>query len=135
VGYSDHTEGSAVSIAAVALGACAIEKHFTLDRSLPGPDHAASLPAAELPEFVKALRIVGTALGSPRKVPSAVEIPNRAIARRSVVAKTYIKRGERFSIDNLTLKRPGTGITASRFDDLLRRVADRDYSPDDLIEG
>jgi N,N'-diacetyllegionaminate synthase len=124
-----------VSVAAVALGACVIEKHFTLDRTMPGPDHAASLDAADLPAFVNALRTVSTALGSPRKVPSTVEIPNRLVARRSVVAKTFIKRGEPFTLDNLTLKRPGTGISASRFDDLLTRTAGRDYAPDDLIEG
>jgi N-acetylneuraminate synthase len=134
VGYSDHTEGPAVSIAAVALGATVIEKHFTLDRTLPGPDHAASLEAGELAGFVEALRSVGAAMGNGIKVPQAAELPNRSVARRSVVAARSIKKGEAFTTENLALKRPGTGIPASRYDELLGRIATRDYVEDELIE-
>ncbi len=134
VGYSDHTEGAAISCAAVAMGATVIEKHFTTDRKLPGPDHAASLEPDELVSFVRSLRAVHAALGDGRKVPAAAEIPNRLVARRSVVAKTAIKKADPFTTENLTLKRPGTGIPASRYDDLIGRRADRDYQPDDLIE-
>jgi N-acetylneuraminate synthase len=134
VGYSDHTEGPAVSIAAVALGATVIEKHFTLDRTLPGPDHAASLEAGELAAFVEALRSVGAAMGNGIKVPQAAELSNRSVARRSVVAACPIRKGEAFTTENLALKRPGTGIPASRYDELLGRIATRDYVEDELIE-
>lgn len=133
VGYSDHTEGAAISCAAVAMGATVIEKHFTTDRSLPGPDHKASLVPDELVDFVRSLRAVHAALGDGRKVPAAAEIKNRLVARRSVVARTAIKKGEPYTLENLTLKRPGTGIPASRYDELLGRESNRDYQPDDLI--
>lgn len=134
VGYSDHTNGVAVSCAAVALGATVIEKHFTLDRSLPGPDHAASLEGAELTTFVRALRDVAAAMGHGRKVPMPEEVPNRGIARRSVVASARIRAGELLSRENTTLKRPGTGISAARYEELLGRPARRDYEPDELID-
>jgi N-acetylneuraminate synthase len=134
VGYSDHTEGSAVSIAAVALGATVIEKHFTLDRTMVGPDHSASLEVGELASFVKALRAVSVALGSGVKVPQPAELANRSVARRSVVAARAIRAGDKLTVDNITLKRPGTGIPASAYDDVLGRTAARDYAPDDFIE-
>jgi N-acetylneuraminate synthase len=134
VGYSDHTPGVAVPTAAVALGACLIEKHFTLDRTLPGPDHRASLEPGELAEMVRAVRAVEQALGDGVKVPTPSEVPNRAVARRSLVARTAIRRGECFSPENLTVKRPGTGVPASEYDAWLGRVASRDYVPDELID-
>lgn len=134
VGYSDHTEGAAISVAAAALGATVIEKHFTLDRTMPGPDHAASLEAAELAAFVQAIRAVGLALGDGRKVPHAAEIANRDVARRSLVAARAIRKGELLSADNLTLKRPGTGVPAHRWDEVLGRPASRDYAPDELLD-
>ena len=133
VGYSDHTEGLAISAAAVALGATVIEKHFTLDRTLPGPDHMASLEARELPAFVASLRAVVQALGTGRKVPTPAEVPNRVVSRRSLVAQVPIQCGEPFTTVNLTVKRPGSGIPASRYDDLLGRIAHHDYATDDLI--
>lgn len=134
VGYSDHTEGVAVSIAAVALGASVIEKHFTLDRSLPGPDHKASLEPAELSALVAGVRAVELALGDGQKVPTASELVNLRPARRSLVAARAIAAGERFTTENLSVKRPGDGVSAVRFDDWLGRVAHRAYQVDDLIE-
>lgn len=134
VGYSDHTLGTTAAIAAVALGAKVIEKHFTLDRGMPGPDHAASLEVGELSSFVTALHDVTLALGSGIKVPHAAELPNRAVARRSVVAAAPIRAGERFTEANVTVKRPGTGIPASRVDEVIGTRATRDYAIDDLIE-
>lgn len=134
VGYSDHTEGTAVAIAAVALGAVMIEKHFTLDRSLPGPDHAASLDVRDLRSFVETLRGVPVALGSSRKSPQLAELPNRLVARRSVVARRPIAAGELFTTENLALKRPGTGIPSNRYDELIGRYATRPYGVDELIE-
>ena len=134
VGYSDHTDGPAISAAAVALGAVLVEKHFTLDCSLPGPDHEASLDVAELAAFVSSLRAVRSALGDGRKVPQPAEIENRAIARRSLVARRAIAPGELYSVENVTLKRPGTGVPASRWDEMLGRPANRAYAPDDLID-
>lgn len=133
VGYSDHTEGIAVSIAAVALGAVVIEKHFTLDRSLPGPDHKASLEPSELATLCSSVRQVGRALGSTLKVPSPSETKNLAIARKSLVAACPIRRGERFTAANLTAKRPGTGISPMRFDEWVGRIAERDFDADEPI--
>jgi N-acetylneuraminate synthase len=133
-GYSDHTHGAAISCAAVALGASVVEKHFTTDRKLPGPDHAASLEPEELAEFVRMLRDVERGLGTGRKVPAAVEVPNRMIARRSVVAAMPIACGEPLTEQNLALKRPGSGIPASRFYEMVGRVALRDYLPDEPID-
>jgi N-acetylneuraminate synthase len=134
VGYSDHTLGIEVSIAAVALGATVIEKHFTLDRSLPGPDHAASLQPRELEQLVAAVRVVGRALGRPLKAPAEAEMGNREVARRSIVAARPIARGEPLSADALAFKRPGTGLSPLSCWDLLGRPAARDYVTDEAIE-
>ena len=134
IGYSDHTLGIEVSIAAVARGATVIEKHFTLDRNLPGPDHAASLEPAELTQLVRAIRQVEQALGSPLKGPAPEEAGNRPMARRSLVAARPIRRGEAFSADALACKRPGHGVSPMAFWDLLGRPAQRDYALDELIE-
>ncbi|WP_298702680.1 N-acetylneuraminate synthase [uncultured Brevundimonas sp.] len=133
VGYSDHTSGTAVSVAAVARGATVIEKHFTLDRTLPGPDHAASLEPAELASMIADVRTVEAALGSARKGPDAIEVPNRRIARRSLVAARPIAAGTKMVADDLTAKRPADGLSPMRAWDLIGRVADRDYDPDDLV--
>lgn len=134
VGYSDHTLGIEVSIAAVARGASVIEKHFTLDRTLPGPDHVASLEPAELKQMVIAIRNVEQALGSNRKQPSAQEITNRTVARRSVVAAHDIKKGEILTHAVLTSKRPGTGISPIDIWSLVGHPARRDYRADEMIE-
>jgi N-acetylneuraminate synthase len=133
VGYSDHTPGISASMAAAARGACVIEKHFTLDRTLPGPDHKASLEPSELAAMVKAIREVELALGSPRKLVAASEEKNQVIARRSLVAAASIQTGQPFTADNLTSKRPGTGISPIHYWDLLGKAADRDYQQDELI--
>ncbi|MES2719734.1 MAG: N-acetylneuraminate synthase [Pseudomonadota bacterium] len=133
IGYSDHTSGIEVSIAAVALGAKVIEKHFTLDRSLPGPDHQASLEPAELKAMVNAIRNIESALGDGIKRPSQSELKNIPIARKSLVAATYICKGEIFSADNLAIKRPGTGISPMRWDEVIGRPAPRDFAEDELI--
>jgi N,N'-diacetyllegionaminate synthase len=133
VGYSDHTEGIEVSIAAVAMGATVIEKHFTLDKMLPGPDHKASLEPDELKKLVNAIRKVEAALGTEEKKPTAIELENRKVARKSIVATCDIKKGEEFTEDNLTTKRPGNGVSPMLWNKVLGQKADRDYSPDDLI--
>lgn len=134
VGYSDHTEGIEVAIAAVALGACVIEKHFTLDRSLPGPDHRASIEPDELARMVSSIRNIELALGDGVKRPSASEEKNRLVARKSLVAARAIAKGELFSEENLVAKRPGTGISPMRLDEWLGRPAARDFAPDEQIE-
>ncbi|MDE6396164.1 MAG: N-acetylneuraminate synthase [Muribaculaceae bacterium] len=133
VGYSDHTPGIAVPMAAVALGAKVIEKHFTLDRTLPGPDHRASLEPDELAEMVRNIRQVEAALGTPDKRPTEAERPNIAVARRSIVAARAIEKGEPFTAENLTVKRPATGLSPMRWTDLIGRTADRPYAPDEPI--
>jgi N-acetylneuraminate synthase len=133
VGYSDHTRGIEVSVAAAALGASVIEKHFTLSRDMEGPDHRASLEPAELKAMVAAIRNVERALGSGNKKPALVEMKNIAVARKSIVAKRAIRKGEIFSEDNLTTMRPGIGISPMRWDDVIGSVASRDYSRGDLI--
>jgi N,N'-diacetyllegionaminate synthase len=133
-GYSDHTVGIEVSIAAAALGAAAIEKHFTLDRNLAGPDHKASLEPDELRAMVDAIRNIDTALGDGVKMPTARELDNRTIARRSLVAARQIRAGEAFSDDNLVVKRPATGISPMRWDEVVGRRAPRDFAPDEMIE-
>ena len=134
VGYSDHTSGIEVAIAAVALGATVIEKHFTLDRDLPGPDHKASLEPDELKAMVTAIRNIELALGDGVKKPSPSEAKNIPIARRSIVAARAITSGEVFTESSLAVKRPGDGISAMRWDEVLGRRARRDFAPDELIE-
>ena len=134
VGYSDHTEGLSVSIAAVALGASVIEKHFTLDRSMPGPDHKASLEPDEFKNLVVAIREIECAMGTGIKQPSEKEIMNRNVVRKSIVALKRIKKGDYFSEENLTTKRPGNGVSPMKWHEVLGTVADRDYEEDDLIE-
>jgi N,N'-diacetyllegionaminate synthase len=134
VGYSDHTLGIEVAVAAVALGATVIEKHFTLDRTLPGPDHQASLEPAELHAMVSAIRNIEIALGNRAKRPSTSEIKNQPIGRKSIVAARAIRAGETFSSENLTTKRPGTGLSPMLWDDLIGRKAQRPYERDEAIE-
>lgn len=133
VGYSDHTQGIEISGAAVALGARVIEKHFTLDRNLPGPDHQASLEPNELASMVAAIRRISIALGSSVKAPSASELSNREVVRKSIVASRKIRRGELFSEDNLTVKRPGNGISPMEWDQLIGLPASRDFALDQAI--
>ncbi len=133
VGFSDHTAGSSAAIAAVARGAVIIEKHFTLDRTLPGPDHKASLEPDELASMVHSIRNVEQTLGSGRKVPAPSEIKNIPVARKSLVAACAITKGERLTELNLAVKRAGDGISPLRYWDILGRIADRDYQPDETI--
>ncbi|MFZ5644548.1 MAG: N-acetylneuraminate synthase [Bacillota bacterium] len=133
VGLSDHTLGIAVPIAAVARGAVVIEKHFTLDRNLPGPDHKASLEPAELIEMVRSIRQVEAALGSQVKKPASSECKNITAARKSLVAAKDITEGEIFTEDNLTFKRPGSGISPMQYWDWLGKSADRSYKRDELV--
>ena len=132
-GYSDHTLGIEVDIAAVAMGACCIEKHFTLDCTMEGPDHKASLEPDELKDMVKAIRNIELALGSSVKKPSKSEIPNMQIARKSIVAKMEIKKGEILSEENIAIKRPGNGINPMRWDEIVGTIATKDYKEDELI--
>ncbi len=134
VGYSDHTKGIEVPIAAVALGASIIEKHFTLDCNMEGPDHKASLEPDELTRMVSSIRHIEKALGSGNKVPSPSEIKNKAVARKSIVAKKNIKAGDVFTEDNITVKRPGSGINPMRWNEVLGTRAVRDFEEDELIE-
>lgn len=133
VGYSDHTVGIEIPIAAAALGSVVIEKHFTVDRELPGPDHRASLTPTELRAMVEGIRNVERALGAGVKVPSPREQENAAIARRSLVARCPIGRGESFTEENLTTKRPGGGVSPMRFWEYIGTQATRDYDEDELI--
>jgi N,N'-diacetyllegionaminate synthase len=134
VGYSDHTLGIEVAIAAVALGATVIEKHFTLDRNLLGPDHKASLEPEELKAMVTAIRNIERAMGDGVKRPSSSEAKNILIARKSLVAACTILEGEIFSGTNLAVKRPGTGLSPMRWDEVLGCKAPRNFAPDELIE-
>ena len=134
VGYSDHTLGIEVAVAVVARGAVVVEKHFTLDRGLPGPDHAASLEPDELTAMVREIRNVEAALGSPVKAPTPSEAKNMAIARRSLVAARDIHTGETFDAASLTAKRPGTGVSPMAYWDVVGRVARRDFRRDEMIE-
>jgi N,N'-diacetyllegionaminate synthase len=135
VGYSDHTQGIEVAIAAVAMGATVIEKHFTLDRRLPGPDHQASLEPAELSAMVAAIRNIEAALGDGIKRLTPSEAINKPVARKSLVANRVIKAGEVFTAENLTTKRPGTGISPMRWDEFLGKKAVRNFATDELIDG
>lgn len=134
VGYSDHTKGIEVPIAAVALGATVIEKHFTLDRNMEGPDHKASLEPDELKAMVSAIRNIEKALGSAEKKVSDSERKNITIARKSIVAARNIKSGEVLTEENITVKRPGTGISPMQWENVLGTVAIRDFAEDELIE-
>ena len=133
VGYSDHTSGIEVAIAAVALGATVIEKHFTLDRNLLGPDHRASLEPHELKAMVTAIRNIEVALGDGIKRLTPSEAKNKPVARKSLVASKAIKAGEVFSVQNVTAKRPGTGISPMRWDEIIGQAARKDYNEDDLL--
>ena len=134
IGYSDHTLGIEVPIAAVAMGATVIEKHFTLDRILTGPDHAASLEPHELKSMVTAIRNIKKAMGDGIKKPSPSETRNIPIARKSIVAKKPIKKGEHYSEENITVKRPGTGISPMQWDSIIVQISKKDFNKDDLIE-
>ncbi len=134
VGYSDHTQGIEVAIAAVALGAQVIEKHLTLDKNLPGPDHKASLEPDEFKAMVIAIRNIEQALGDGIKRPSQSEIKNKPVARKSLVAGRNIEAGELFSIDNLNIKRPGTGISPMNWDQVIGKKSSRSYLENELIE-
>lgn len=133
VGYSDHTKGIEVPIAAVAIGASIIEKHFTLDRTLPGPDHKASLEPDELKAMVSSIRNIEKALGDGKKHVSSSEGKNMAVVRKSIVAACPIRRGELFTEENLAVKRPGTGVSPMRWPEVIGKTATRDYLEDDLI--
>jgi len=132
-GYSDHTLGIEVPVAAVAMGATVIEKHFTLDKNMEGPDHKASLEPDELKAMVNAIRNIEVALGSGIKKPSPSEKPNMVIARKSIVAATPVKKGEIFTKKNLAIKRPGNGINPMRWDEIVGSQAQKDYLEDELI--
>jgi N,N'-diacetyllegionaminate synthase len=134
VGYSDHTEGIEISLAAVALGATVIEKHFTLDKNLPGPDHKASLEPHELKLLVSSIRNVEASLGDGIKRTANSEFKNIEVIRKSLVAKCKIAKGELFTNLNITVKRPGVGISPMRYDELIGRCAIRDFEIDELIE-
>jgi N,N'-diacetyllegionaminate synthase len=133
VGYSDHTLGIEVDIAAVSMGATIIEKHFTLNKTMSGPDHKASLEPEELKAMVRAIRNIEIALGSHDKKPSPSEVVNKDIARKSIVANQIIKKGDLFSHNNISIKRPGNGINPMLWDNIIGTRADKDYKVDDLI--
>jgi len=134
VGYSDHTPGIAVAIAAAARGAAMVEKHFTLDKNLPGPDHQASLEPEELKAMIRSIRQVEAALGSGLKIPTPSELKNKDIMRKSLAATRTIRKGECFSEDNLTSKRPGNGISPLYYWDWIGKEAERDFQPDEIIQ-
>lgn len=134
VGYSDHTVGTEVAVAAVGRGAKVIEKHFTLDKTMPGPDHRASLEPDELRSLVEAIRRTEVVLGCPVKLANDYEKPNIEVARKSIVAKKEIKAGEIFTEENITVKRPGNGISPMRWYEILGQKASRDFMQDELIE-
>ncbi|MYL69832.1 N-acetylneuraminate synthase [Halobacillus litoralis] len=134
VGYSDHTMGIEVPIAAVSLGAKVIEKHFTLDRNMEGPDHNASLEPEELKAMVQSIRNIEVAMGTGTKAPSPSEMKNMSVARKSIVAKKAIQKGEYFDNDNLTVKRPGNGVSPMKWYEIIGEVANRDYQEDEMID-
>lgn len=134
VGYSDHTKGIEVPIAAVAMGATVIEKHFTLDRNMEGPDHKASLEPNELKRMVNAIRNIESAMGNGEKIPSQSELTNIGVVRKSIIAARDIKAGEEFTTENLTTKRPGIGINPMQWNLILGMRAKRDFEEDELIE-
>ena len=132
-GYSDHTLGIEVDIAAVAIGASCVEKHFTLNRKMQGPDHKASLEPHQFKAMVKAIRNVERALGSHVKKASKSELQNIQVVRKSIVAKTKIKKGDVLSKNNLTVKRPGRGISPMKWNEILGTRAKKNYNEDDMI--
>lgn len=134
VGYSDHTLGTEVALAAVALGACVIEKHFTLDKTMEGPDHKASLEPQELKRMVEEIRKIELALGNKEKKASLSEQENVIIVRKSIVAAQCIKKNELFTEKNLTVKRPGTGISPMKWDEIIGKTANKDYAIDEMIQ-
>ncbi len=134
VGYSDHTKGIEVPVAAAALGAAVIEKHFTLDKTMDGPDHKASLEPDELKAMVQAVRNIEQALGNGKKEPSPSEQKNISVVRKSIVAKCSIKKGEYFTEENLTVKRPGNGISPMCWYEIIGQRASRDFAEDELVE-
>lgn len=134
VGYSDHTQGIEISIAAVAMGATVIEKHFTLDRTLPGPDHQASLEPLELAAMISAIRNIEIAMGDGIKRVMKSESENKLVARKSLVAARAIEANEIFTLENIAVKRPGTGISPMRINEVVGRIAQRDFAMDELIE-
>lgn len=134
VGYSDHTQGIAISLAAAARGASMLEKHFTLNRNMSGPDHKASLEPDEFCELVLNVRRIGVAIGDGRKVPAPSELANKQIARKSLVATVPVSAGQTFTKDNLGAKRPGGGLSPMDYWTLLGRNASRDFGPDEMIE-
>lgn len=135
VGYSDHTKGIEIPLAAAALGAVVIEKHFTLDCTMEGPDHKASLEPQELKEMIRAIRHIEEAMGNGEKIPSPSEKKNRSVVRKSIVAKKAILQGDIFTEENLTVKRPGTGISPMKWEEFIGRTADRDYEEDEQIRS
>ena len=134
IGYSDHTLGIEVAIAAAALGATIIEKHFTLNKDMEGPDHKASLEPSELNEMIRSIRNIEVALGNGVKLPTSGELENIEFMRKSIVAKLAVKQGEIFTSENLTCKRPSHGISPMNWDKVVGRVAKRDYAPDEMIQ-
>ena len=134
MGYSDHTAGTEASIAAVALGAVIIEKHFTISRQMEGPDHKASLEPEELKKLISGIRNIEMALGNGNKIPSKSERKNINVARKSIVAKQKIKKGEILTEENITTKRPGNGISPMRWFEILGTPAVRDFEEDELLE-
>lgn len=134
IGYSDHTNGIEISLAAVAMGASVIEKHFTLNKNMEGPDHKASLEPNELKLLIDGIRKIELAKGSKEKKPTESELKNRAVARKSIVASMNIKCGEVFTVNNITTKRPGNGISPMKWNDILGLKAKRDFEEDELIE-
>ena len=132
-GYSDHTSGIEISIAAVAMGASYVEKHFTLDKNMDGPDHKASLEPEQLKEMIKALRNIEIALGSTTKMPTNSEMKNIEVVRKSIVASKKISKGQKFDKENLTIKRPGNGISPMKWDEIIGTCATKDYVKDELI--
>lgn len=135
VGYSDHTQGIEVALAAVAMGASVIEKHFTLDKNMSGPDHKASIDAKELKQLVTSIRHIETALGDGIKRVTESEAKNKDIVRKSIVAACKIRKGEILSEENITVKRPGNGISPMRWEEVLGSVANKDYEEDEMIWG
>lgn len=133
VGYSDHTVGIEIPIAAVSIGAQVIEKHFTLNKKMQGPDHAASIEPDELKQMIKAIRNIEKALGDGFKVPSAIEEKNKIAARKSIVVKKTIKKGDVFSDNNLEIKRPGNGISPMKWPEIIGKISSRDHSAGDLL--